>query len=237
MANLHFFASRDDVYEIVTYLFDETDVRVLQSYSEYGQKVKEFKTLAEFTSYYELGNEKSGNGFNRDFVLYSRSVGPAPKKSRIQLKPPRDGHSYWFSVIGVGQLQLCFGSIDDRILFESVFSHVTEARAWKIDPQAGEVDWPKFGQLSRRLQRLIRNRLGVERIDGPILRTVLAGAAKLTKQGYLLQHSHAAGKLQDERYQRELDQRRARAKKKPAGNPNPPTDKILAMLRKQDTCK
>ncbi len=129
MANLQFFASRDDVCEIVAYLFDETDLRVLQSHSEYGQKVREFKALADFMSYYDLGNESFGNGFNRYFVLYSRSVGPAPQKSRTKLNPPRDGHTHWSSVVGVGQMQLSFGGIVDQVLDESVFSHVTVARA------------------------------------------------------------------------------------------------------------
>lgn len=186
MASLDFFAARTDHQALIDFLFENTDARVFESYSEYSQELREFRSFDELAACYPVGVDEHGHGAAVLLQLWSPSVMTQLEIRRITLDPGHcQGHTFRYCIEGWGLIQLYLGGIHERIITKSHFGYNSEkrARAWG---HAEEVDWTALAKLSHRIQYHIRRRLAVARVPG---RPVLREALELARGGYVLKEA------------------------------------------------
>jgi hypothetical protein len=185
MASLDFYALRDDIRELVHFLFEETDARVFESYSEYDAELREFRSFDELSSAFPLGNDPHGHGHAALLQLWFPSVTRDVEFERIALEVP--GHKFRYCISGVGLVQLYLGGAREGIITDSHYGHWNEAGARQRS--GGDVDavhWSVLSRLSGRIQRHIRSSMGVAKVRGrPILPAAFAGL----RRGLALRYS------------------------------------------------
>ena len=179
MANLDFFALRDDLLALLAFLYSETDCAVFESYSRHDEELRQFTTVAEIDTAYPIGEDPRGNGTAILLQLHSPSVAAPPRIKRISLKLP--GRSFRYCIESAGLMQLYLGGICDGFITQSHFGHWNEtgARQRCIFP-ADEVDWARQRSLSGKIQRHIKNHLSHAKIQS---RYVLAHAFSAMQSG------------------------------------------------------
>ncbi len=183
MANLDFFAANPDFEGVFDYLFSETDFRVFESYSRFGQTLREYTSFPELCAAYQIGDDEHGNGYAAVLKLWSPSVMQSPQIERIKLRPDKcEGFTFRFKISGFGLVQLCLGGVHARIVTQSHYGHFSERGAARWG-DVSSVDWSALSKLSGRVQRHVRRKLGVAKVPG---KPVLAGAFDLFKEGYAL---------------------------------------------------
>src|SRR5688500_15610156 len=112
MANLDFYAVKDDIRALMHFIFEETDVRVFESYSECDQELREFRSYRELDSAFDVGVDPHGNGHCVLLQLWSPSVTQDVAISRIELKPTkRRPHTFRYNIYGIGVIQLYLGGL------------------------------------------------------------------------------------------------------------------------------
>jgi hypothetical protein len=57
VANLDFFAADADQKSVIEFLFSSADVRVFESYSEFDQDLREFRSFEELASVFPIGTD------------------------------------------------------------------------------------------------------------------------------------------------------------------------------------
>jgi hypothetical protein len=183
VANLDFFAAGSDQNALVEFLFSSTDVRVFESYSEFGQELREFRSVAELGAAFPIGEDMHGNGHAILLQLWSPSVMKDLEITRIALQPDKcDGHTFRYRIDGGALIQLYFGGIHEKVVTKSHFGHNSEIRARKWEVDRG-VDWKELKTLSNKIQYHIRKRLAVAKVPGC---PVLPQALELAQSGYAL---------------------------------------------------
>jgi hypothetical protein len=183
--NLDFFAAETDQRAVLDFLFFFTDVRVFESYSEYGAELREFRSTGELAETFPLGADVRGNGYAVTLQLWSPSVMREPTIERFALDPARcDGHTFRHRITGGGLMQLYFGGVCAQVVTMSHFGHQSQIRAQKFCADEG-VNWEALQTLSNRIQYHVRKRLAAGRVPG---RPVLAQALQLARAraGYAL---------------------------------------------------
>src|SRR5437868_6857673 len=94
-ANLDFFAAQADQRAVLDFLFSSTDVRVFESYSEYGAELREFRSTDELAAAFPLGKDPHGNGSAVLLQLWSPSVMRDLTITRFALDPAFcDGYTF-----------------------------------------------------------------------------------------------------------------------------------------------
>jgi hypothetical protein len=183
VANLNFFAAEPDQKAVVTYLFSSTDVRVFESYSEFGRDLREFRSFDALAATFPLGEDKYGNGYAVTLMLWSPSVMKDLTIKRIALIPEKcNGHTFRYQIDGGALIQLCFGGVHEKTVTRSNFAHNSEVRARKWGVADG-VDWGELKTLSNKIQYHIRKRLAVAKVRAC---PVLPQAYALARSGYAL---------------------------------------------------
>lgn len=186
MANLDFFAAERDQKAVADFLFSATNVRVFESYSEFGQELREFRSLDDLSAAFPLGEDKHGNGCSVLLQLWSPSVMRELEIERIALLPEKcNGHTFRYRISGSGLIQLYFGGLHEKIITKSHFGHFTEAGARKWSKEKG-VDWGELKTLSNWIQNHIKKRLATAKVPG---RPVLAQALELARAGFALKEA------------------------------------------------
>jgi hypothetical protein len=182
-ANVDFFAAEADQRAVFDFLFSSTDVRVFESYSEYGAELREFRSTDELATAFPLGTDPHGNGSAALLQLWSPSVMRDLTITRIKLNPAAcEGHTFRHRIDGGGLMQLYLGGVYERVVTKSHFGHPsqTRARAWDVDDG---VNWAALKTLSNRIQYHVRKRLAAGKVPGmPVLPQALA----LARSGYAL---------------------------------------------------
>ena len=93
MASIDFYALKDDIRQLVYFIFEETDLRVFESYSEYDKELREFRSFDDLSGAFELGRDKHGHGFAVLLQLWSSTVIPNVGFERTRsLERTRAGH-------------------------------------------------------------------------------------------------------------------------------------------------
>lgn len=184
MGTLDFFAAKEDLRALLAFLFEETDARVFEHYSEYDQELREFRSVEQVESTFpQLGSAQSG----RQSVLlqlWSPSVEADLEVQRIELDPRRcRGATFRYTLENSSSMQLYLGGVVDRTITVSHFGHNSEARARKWGNAAG-VDWSALKTLSNRIRYHIRQRLAAAKVPG---RPVLGAALRLLSEGHSLE--------------------------------------------------
>jgi hypothetical protein len=181
--NLDFFAAEADQRAVLDFLFSSTDVRVFESYSEYGAELREFRSTDELAAAFPLGTDPYGNGSAILLQLWSPSVMRDLTIRRFKLDPAHcNGHTFRHNIEGGGLMQLYLGGVCDRVVTKSHFGHQSQVRAeaWGVDDG---VNWEALKTLSNRIQYHIRKRLAAGKVPS---RPVLTQALELARAGYAL---------------------------------------------------
>jgi hypothetical protein len=93
-ANLDFFAAKADQRAVLDFLFSATDMRVLESYSEYDADLQEFRSTDELAAAFPLGTDPHGNGHANLLQLWSPSVMRELTIRQFKLDPAHcNGHT------------------------------------------------------------------------------------------------------------------------------------------------
>jgi len=164
MANLDFYAVKGDLQKLLGFLYDETDVVLFESYSEFDQQIRRFKSLQEIESVFEIGQTPKGQIC---FQLWSASVTREPEPRKIDLK--MKDYSFRYSVEGAGLIQLYLGGIKDDVIGETHYGHWNQAgaEARSVLP-TGDCDWEALKKLSGKIQRFIRS-IAVGKINSLVI--------------------------------------------------------------------
>lgn len=172
MANLDFFAVRDDMIALLSFIYSETDCLVFESYSRYDTELRQFTSIVQLDAAYPIGDDPHGNGHAILLQLHSPSVAAQPHIKRFDLSVP--GHSFRYCVESAGLMQLYFGGSFGGFISQSHFGHWSEAGARQrcIFP-ADEVNWALQRSLSVKIQRQIKSRLSVAKFQS---RYIMANA-------------------------------------------------------------
>ena len=182
-ANLDFFAGEDDQRAVLDFLFSSTDVRVFESYSEYGADLREFRSTDELVAIFPVGTDPHGNGHAVLLQLWSPSVMQDLVIRRFSLDPAHcNGHTFRHNIEGGGLIQLYLGGVCGWVVTKSHYGHQSQARAqaWQVD---NGVNWDALKTLSARIQYHVRSRLAAGKAGS---RPVLPQALELAKAGCAL---------------------------------------------------
>lgn len=160
MAQLDFYANRQDMFDIIDHMFDLSPMRLFEANSRVDQEIVEFKSSRELSNYLKLQENHYGV-----FVRgYWESVTVKPKSRRINLNPSIGNFKYDFN--GAGVFQLLQGrphDLAENSLNLSCFSHWNEKgalqRANYADDDIMGVNWAEFKKLSGKLHRHLRNKM------------------------------------------------------------------------------
>ena len=186
MAQLDFFAVRQDLQDVIDFLYSETDFRIFELYSAFGQDLREFKAFAELDAAFDIGGDKHGHGCSVLLSLWSPAVMKNPHIKRVKLDPKRcDGFTFRYTTGGWGAVQLYLGGLHGKIVTKSHFGHGTERGTRSLGYRSG-VDWKALGKLSNRVRYHISKRLAVAKVPG---RPVLPAAYKLHLSGHELKEA------------------------------------------------
>ncbi len=164
MANLDFYAVRDDLRDLIEFVFSE-DVIIYESYSEFDCEARLFRSLSDIEAVFQLGAYQAAH-----LQLWSPAVMTQPVISRITLKGV-PGHKFRHSVEGAGLMQLYLDGIRDGVVYHTHFGHWNEAgaRQRSVHP-ADDCNWPALRKLSGRIERYIRGRLSAAKLySRPVL--------------------------------------------------------------------
>jgi hypothetical protein len=191
MASIDFYALKEDIRGLVHAIFEESDLRVFESYSEYDAELREFRSFEELSAAFSLGQDIHGKGYAVCLQLWSHSVMPKVEFERIALKVP--GHSFRYRISGVGLIQLYLGGEYAGGITESHYGHWSEAGArQRAGGNADTVDWRALSRLSGRIQRHLRNKLAVAKLRGrPVLPAAFAALQRGTGLRYSSLQFHA----------------------------------------------
>ena len=182
-----FFADQSDKINLLDFLFRETDLKVFDLASPYGQEISEYKSTDEIVSKFDLEN---GGQSSATFQLWTQRFGGDILFRKVDLNPKHcGGHTFRYSTDGWGLIQLYFGGRKDNVLFHSHIGHFNEKGALKWESSNhfnGRVDkwnWKEVEQTSRKLKNQIHNKIGIRKIGSY---GVLPGADKLSGDGIKL---------------------------------------------------
>lgn len=165
MAQLEFYATAEDMADVIDFMFSLAEMRLFEAYSAIDKPIREFKNGRELLSSGHL-EDNHGAVFVRGWW---NSVTNQPFVREFKLNPSV-GTSR-FELCGVATFQLLMGRFQSdgpRALERSTFSHWNEAgarqRANYSDADVDAVDWKEFRRLSGIVHRRVR---------GPMRRAIL----------------------------------------------------------------
>lgn len=179
--NYDFFATESDKIDLLNYIFNETDLKIFDLSSAYGENIFEYKTASDIATKFDLQN---GGKFALTFQLWSPRFKADPIFRRVDLDPKYcKGHTFRYATEGLGLIQLYFGGIHNNSISSSHIGHLTQKRALifeKDNPSMGKAnswDWQEIEKTSRQLKYQIHNnKLAVKKIG---LSGILKGAINL----------------------------------------------------------
>ena len=177
MAQLSFFGAREDLEQVIDFLFGETDFRIFELYSEFGEELREFTTFHELDEVLNIGRDEHGNSYAALLSLWSPSVMRRPPITRVRLDPKYcNGHTFRYTLGNSGTIRLYFGGRYRRVITKSYLGHAAQRGAQS----------KALSKLSNRVSYHISRRLAVAKVPG---RPVLAAAYQLYLAGFELKET------------------------------------------------
>ena len=176
--NFDFYSDREDAMKILEFAFCEMDLVLFDLYSDYGQKVGRYETVADV----EVRLKKDTPLPYSHFQVWSPRHRGAPRFERVKLDPKRcEGHTFRYSTLGWGMIQLYFDYPRKTGLSPSHIGHLEERGAYSragVDHRAevAEWDWTEIRRTSGKLRYQIQRRLAVEKVSDLDTRNILPGA-------------------------------------------------------------
>ncbi len=152
-----FFALPEDQMAIANYVLTQLKLRVFDLYSAYESEI------VEYVSAETIIQKLNSGSVSTTFQLWSPALGPFSDFQKIQLDPKRcKGHTFRYSAMGLGLLQLYFGEMAKGFLHKSHISHFSEkqakAYAHNFIHGANEWNWDEVTRLGRSLRTFIRKK-------------------------------------------------------------------------------
>ena len=175
MPNCDFYAAGSDFKLVLDFVFSESNCRVFESYSPYGEQLAEFNSYLEIESRYNVGQCR---GSVSSVLLQLLPVGAGEVIiERINLEPQKcNGFKFRYCVNGWGLIQLYLGGISPTGLVHSHTNHNSEKRAlaWETTYKStlGSVSywsWPVIESTSRRINSFIRKVAVAKNGSRPVL--------------------------------------------------------------------
>ncbi len=166
MAQLNFYATAEDVVDLVNFMFSIARMKLYEAYSRVDGDIRSFECGEDI-----LRSGHIDDNHGRVFIRgWWESVTRNPRVEKFNLKPDVGGFRH--VVEGVGTFQITQGwrkDLPGRPLDRSIFSHWNEAgarqRATCTDEDLNEVDWNEFRSLSGKVHRHVRNRISVAKLN------------------------------------------------------------------------
>ena len=182
---VNFFATETDQRALLDFLFESTDVRMFETYSEPDADLREFRSTDALASTFPIGLDPHGNGHAICLALWSPAVRRKPTFRRFALDPAKcDGHTFRHEIEGYGVMTLYLGGIFEQVITPSIFYHTSSI--WAEREGRRGVDWDALKKLSARIKYHINKRLAAGAAGKVPRYAVLAEAARLAKAGYAL---------------------------------------------------
>ena len=186
MPNIDFYAAGEDFTAVLTYVFERSGCRVFESYSPFGAELAEFKSIADISSRYEIGDCR-GSAHSVLLQLVTPSASNDFAIRRIALDPSRcEGHTFRHAIEGWGLIQLYLGGRGPDGLIASHSNHNSEARAmrWADTHQSlgspQRWNWQEITTVSSALNRHVLTKLAQYKLGS---RPVLPAAGALLASG------------------------------------------------------
>lgn len=183
--NFDFYSDRADALKILEFIFDDLDMVLFDLYSDYGQEINSYKSIADVS---ERLSKDASHSYSHFQVWAPRHRGSA-RFERIDLDPHRcEGHTFRYRTHGFGLIQLYFSYPQKTGLNPSHIGHFDERGAfarqhsYPLDEVTGW-DWVEIQRSSRKLRYHIRKRLAVAKVSDTDLRDILPGALERFQQG------------------------------------------------------
>ncbi|MEX5749086.1 hypothetical protein [Massilia sp. X63] len=164
MAQLDFFGLDEDFYNVMQFVFSETDLIVYEAYSRVDHDIRKLSCVDDLRS---IAHEREGGCFL--LRSWSPAVTNSPIFKTFKLRPEIGAHRT--SLEGSGLMQFAQGRIEGGLLHSSSFSHWNEAGALQRSAlPTDDIDWPAMRLISGKIHRHVRNKLAVARIySAPVL--------------------------------------------------------------------
>lgn len=188
--NFDFYSDREDASRILTFVFTEMDLVLIDLYSDFGQKVESYHSLADAQERLEKDRALPYSHFQ----VWSPRHGGNPIFERVKLDPQRcDGHVFRYSTVGFGLIQLYFRYPQKAGLSPSHIGHLEERGAFArqdFAPQdkVANWNWAEIRRTSRKLRYHIQKRLAVAKVSDTDTRDILPGAQELFRTGITRLH-------------------------------------------------
>ncbi len=182
-----FFASKNDKINVLDFIYNETDLRVFDLYSPYGEIICEYENITEiFTKFdFEYGDKHA-----LTFQLWSPSFEANIEFRKVELDPKYcNGYTFRFATSGWGLIQLYFGGIKNDILYPSHIGHFNEKGALKnqhvfdLAEVVEKWNWKEVQKASSKLKYYIHEKKAIRKIGSF---GVLQGASNLNVNGVKL---------------------------------------------------
>jgi len=179
--SLSFFAVRTDQEALLDFILSETSARVFESHGEPDRELREFRSLAEISAAYALGNDVHGNANVALFRLWSPSVMRKPPIRRIELDPST-GYKSRLTIDGGGVISLDLGGQNGNVITRSQLAHMSEggSSAWGT---GDGIEWNELTTIANRLTCHVKRLLATGKAKGAY---VLSEAMKLAMVGHEL---------------------------------------------------
>ncbi len=156
MAQINFFATRADILSLLVSILEQTDLRMLEMYSEPGERIREYRSLQEFEQHYPPEVDSLGFKEHIYLTLWSPSVLKRRPVSRIEYSDDAgnsDGFGYEAGDSSAFYLQIknaCSSWVEmSWILFNS------DGR------EDGIRNWKRFKSIQRTLRKIVKEDLGM----------------------------------------------------------------------------
>jgi hypothetical protein len=174
VASHHFYATRDDLHELLEFVYSQTDSRVFEAYSRINHEAREFRSLDDLRQQ----DPAAASHGKLHLRLCSPSVTTGPTFSRFELKAEVGG-GYRVSVEDPSIIRIVEGGIRKDIAQAPLYW--TEIASWNeagarqrslySKAELDRIDWRELARLSNRIWRFIKDKLGVASLGPrPILR-------------------------------------------------------------------
>lgn len=177
MAQMDFYALKEDIRSLFHFVFEETDLEVFEVHSEADSALRHFRSFHDLDRAFHLGIDKSGNASEVRLALWSPSVSAKPEPTVINLDPRMEHHfRYTLQKSATGLIMLNFGGDHEGMITESCCFHSNEAGArYKRVKDAEVINWTKLARISGKIQRHVRSKMAVAKVKG-LARVVLPQA-------------------------------------------------------------
>lgn len=170
MPNCDFYAIDKDLSDVLSFVFDELEVRVFELSSGYDRELREFNSISELYESYRIG-ECKGNTSSVNLQLWPTTALGEIKINRITLNSKScNGAEFRHQISGWGLIQLYLGGKSKSGIVHSHTNHNSEKRALKWSSSSedqGAVSswiWEEVNRVSSKLNRHIK-KLAVSNIN------------------------------------------------------------------------